>query len=75
MKYSSLFLLLLVALQLVHFALCSSTQGGGVLTNKLTVVDSSAAKSTAMVKGKEGNEGSKETILESEDYIYTQSLP
>ncbi|KAL8047227.1 hypothetical protein ABFX02_08G226000 [Erythranthe guttata] len=61
MRFSSLFLLLLVALQLVHFALCSSTQGG-VVTNKFTVlVDSSAAKSTAMVKGKEGSEGSKET--------------
>ncbi|KAL7104467.1 hypothetical protein ACP275_08G246500 [Erythranthe tilingii] len=75
MKFSSLFLLVLVALQLVHFALCSSTQGGGVLTNKFTVVDSSAPKSSAMVKGKEGNEGSKESTLESEDYIYTQSLP
>ncbi|KAI3451093.1 hypothetical protein Pfo_007758 [Paulownia fortunei] len=89
MKYYSLFLPTIstpseesfghVATLLIHFVLFS--QGGA--TNEMTV-DSAAGKSTELVKGKcnkekveckEGNEGSQETILESEDYIYTQSLP
>ncbi|KAL8477668.1 hypothetical protein ACS0TY_029822 [Phlomoides rotata] len=71
MRSSSMFHLLLIAL-LLHSVLSSK---GGI------AVDSASGKSTLLVKGNCNVDEckkiakSQETILESEDYIYTQSLP